>query len=164
MAFDLTLDSPAPRAAVLAAIGEDGREWRESVLPAALRQAGMFQVEATIRGDEFVMHVAGGRERGPPVELRGRVTDRPAGGSRVVARCALRPTYRWLAGLLAFGAVGLAYTDLTGALIVLGVAGLCLAIEWWRDERLTRSGNAEARYLAERLERAVAQAGVAHAG
>src|SRR5688572_11060542 len=72
---------------VLDAIRQDGREWRESVVPAELRSEGVIQVEVRVQPPSFTMRYlrtwyAG--EGGEPLQLRGRVTA-DSGGSLVVA-------------------------------------------------------------------------------
>ena len=79
------LISVAPAADVLEAIRRDLQEWRDFVIPPALRSLGVIRVEGTIRGARFELRYAGTSEEIPDVVLRGAVVARPDGGCEVVA-------------------------------------------------------------------------------
>jgi hypothetical protein len=157
MAFTLSLDSRAPVDAVLAAIREDTREWRESALPGDVRSLGHLQVQARIKEHRFTLGYQSTRFEHTPIELMGVVTA-VGQGSRVDASCG-RPAW-WIvpSALGGFGVIILASGGGSGSFLPLAAAA---AVGLWLRSRhlvVSREDNLEARYLAERLQRAVASA------
>jgi len=151
----IVIESPAPPEAVLAAIREDSREWRESVIPPALRKELRFRVNAGVRGDLFWVELPSGTNKFEQVSLRGVVSPAPGGGS------VLRATFQsgtsdccWLGVLgilLAFWSLPLGLVHIAAAV---GLKGL----DHLRDSRLSRARSATAAYLDQRLRAAVMRA------
>jgi len=149
-------DSPASAAAVLEAIRQDVREWRESVIPDALRSRGVFRVEGRVRGDRFELRYVGSFEHSPDVVLRGAVVARPEGGCDVVAAVGRPAGVFALPALLALlGVWELVRGGGFGSLALAGVVTVaCVAY----TETVSRRGARDAAYLVERLRQAVARA------
>lgn len=158
MSFNINIQTSASPAAVLSAVQDDLREWRESAIPAEARDSGVLRVYGTVRGNTFRLW-SGRRSRSftAPV-LSGRVLPTPGGGSNIVARCAPQP--RALLGV-PLVAVLLAWNILAGAdgsaivdLLLLGAffGGIHLVQSLAITPELTG-----ARLLATRLQNTVAR-------
>ena len=161
MAIELYLTSSAAPESVLAAIREDVREWRESVIPRNIREAGALQVVARINSPKFRLRFDRGWVRGrinDPLEVWGSVKSDGAAGAVVIARCGARGPGIFLSAVFALLAANSLLRDGGTAWWVwsLLAAGSAL-VDWVNDDRVTRS-NPEAEYLVERLEQAVASA------
>jgi hypothetical protein len=155
MAFTLSFDSPAPVDDVLAAIREETREWRESAMPEHLRALGHVKVFGRVKKHQFTLgYESTGADR-VPVELTGMVSPSDH-GSHIEAACG-RPS--WWIGSAVFAAVGIV-TGLaggSGGAIALTVACILGVILYARHASVSREASVEGRYLAERLERAIAR-------
>ena len=158
MTFTLERDSPALPGEVLEAIRSDAREWRESVLPPKLREGGVYGIAARIQGHAFTLYYEGGSEGWPDVSIRGMVTPLPEGGSRVSASVNLRRAA--FAGPLVFAGMGVVVwiSGGSGAVAAFVIAAALVGVNLVRKQGLSRQGSPEARYLAERLEAAIAAA------
>src|SRR5215217_3838390 len=120
MSFANVLESPAPPDRVVAAIGARASEWRDSALPAELRERGVIAVEARVRGHAFrLRYAAGYRRLGSDVALVGTVAPAAGGGSRVTARCGLGRSP--LAGGIALAAGAAIWALGAGPLLAAGV-------------------------------------------
>ena len=160
----LTLHSAASPTEVLAALRTHGGEWRESQIPDDLRRAGVVGVDCETRGSVGSLRYARTtRDLGPV--LSATVATDPTGGTRVDVRVGFRPVpYALFVAAGIFGAVG-SWMFAGSALVVLPpvmAGGLVLF-----NVMLVRQSNAallsrerEPAYLIERLERALASAGV----
>lgn len=157
MAIRISLDSAAAPEAVLDAIRADAREWRESLVPPELRQARVLGVRGSFRGHRFRLRYVRGLTgaRYDMLELRGTVAPQSGGGSRVTARCGRDAGLS--ASLAVLGALALWVwaSGGSGAGILVGVALVLGVVRLAADEGVTRETDAEARWLVERLERAV---------
>ena len=155
LAFTLTLESPAPVEEVLAAIREESREWRESAMPQDLRALGHVKVSSRVKGARFTLGYEPAEPDRVPIELVGQVVAFGA-GSRITATCG-RPS--WWIGSAVFSGVGDVVVLSGGAgglaafLIAAGLGAVC----WWRHTSVSWDSGIEGRYLAERLEHAVAR-------
>ena len=154
---EILLTSPASSAAVLDAIRQEVREWRESVIPPTLRSQGVVQVEGTIRGARFELRYAGSDEALPDVVLRGAVVARPEGGCEVVATLARSAGVFALPALIALlGVWDLVRGDGIGVLAFAGLVTVaCVAY----TETLSRRAMRDGAYLVDRLRQAVGRAG-----
>lgn len=161
MAIEIRLSSLAPPEAVLAAIREDAREWRESVIPRELWHVGVLQVVARLDPPRFQLRYDRRWQRseaGDPLRLHGRVVAGPEGGSVVTARVGARGPGYWLAAI--FVACALSNLVLGGGTawwVFVLLAAASAGIDWWNDSGVDRD-HAEAAYLLARLEQAVAAA------
>src|SRR4051812_18251197 len=80
------IDSPASPDAVLAAIADDMRDWRDPRIPPTLRELGLLRLDASVSGRSFkIACLCDGRMPVRP-ELRGTVESGLNGDTRVVAR------------------------------------------------------------------------------
>jgi hypothetical protein len=157
----IVIESPAPPEAVLAAIREESREWRDSVVPPELRDELWYRLTARVEGARFRLTLASNLERVETVTLRGAVLPGSGGGSVV------RGTFRgsspvfWvvigLSGALIFSA------DRAWGLALMGVGSLFASLDAWRGSRIELDHSAAAGFLAERLQAAVARAAAAPA-
>jgi hypothetical protein len=149
----IVIPSPAPPEAVLAAIREDGREWRESVVPQELREELRYRVEVRVKGDRFRLALPSRLEGPENVTLHGTVSPAPDGGSIVRTRFGSSSPMFWLV-IAGAGALTLA-ANLAWGLFLLAAAALFGGLDAWRGSRLDEESNAVAAYLAERLRAAV---------
>lgn len=156
MAKRVFLKSSAPASAILNAIRQDTREWRESAIPATLRADGVFQVEGSIRGSRFRMQYAAATQDRPNVVLDGAVATLSDGSTEVTATIRRRSAVFALPVLL--GVLGLwewyqsgTATVLVGAVVAFVTAAVYNEILPTRDVR-------GAEYLLARLRRAVDRA------
>jgi hypothetical protein len=152
----IVIPSPAPPEAVLAAIREDGREWRDSAVPPALREEVGHRVEVRVKGDRFRLTLPSRQEGPETVTLHGRVSPAPDGGSLVHLRFGSGSPMFWVviagAGALTFP------VNLGWGLFLLAAAALFGGVDAWRGSRLDEEGDPVAAYLAERLRAAVLRA------
>jgi hypothetical protein len=161
LAFEIDLTSSSSPEAVVAAIARDMHEWRESAIPDELRDKGIVQVEGRVHERGFKLYYVRRAFWGEYdfFELTGSVENTVGGGCQVRARCGkargLHTILIVLAGLAC--AVWLS-GGRAGAAVLLGMAAVVLLVRTVQDRAVTRSNDAEARYLAERLEQAVARA------
>ena len=155
LAFTLTLESPAPVQEVLAAIREETWEWRESAMPADLRARGHVKVSSQMKGPHFTLGYESTAPDRLPIELEGEVVAAGA-GSRIIATCG-RPS--WWIGPAVFSGAGvvLVLSGGAGGLVAFPIAAGLAAVLWWRHAGVTWDSAREGRYLAERLDRAVAR-------
>jgi GGDEF domain-containing protein len=158
VAADILIESPAPPWAVRAAIREDAREWRESVIPPTLRKELRYRVIARVKGDRFRMGLPShsSEEDVERVALMGMVSAAPDSGSivRATFRSGSPDWWTMVAGvgiLVTFWSVG-------WGLALLAAAGIEASLEHRRDSRLSPETSATAAYLAERLQGAVMRA------
>lgn len=99
MAFRLTFQIAAPMETVLAAMRDDCREWRESVIPPGLRDRHVFQIVGEIRRRRFTWYYDCGGWDGCPIEqLRGQVDPHPDGSSTLTVWCGV-PRTSWHSAL-----------------------------------------------------------------
>ena len=153
MAFTLVLESPASVETVQAAIREETREWREAVMPPDLRSLGHLQVASKFRAERFTLRYGSTQQDRVPIELVGVITPLEH-GSRIEATCG-RPS--WWIGPTVFCALGgiILFSGGTGGLVAVTVGGLTGLFLHSRHVAVSREG-LEGRYLADRLEKAVA--------
>jgi hypothetical protein len=154
VAARIVIESPAPPEAVLAAILEDAREWRESVVPPALRKE--YRVTARVEGDRFRLQLPKHLDTAEPVTLRGVVSPAPQGGSLI--RASFHSGGAKTALLL--GAVGIVLLiwSLPAGSLLLAWAAVDAAVQTWRASRLGPESSATTLYLADRLNAAVTAA------
>ena len=134
------------------------REWRESVLPPALRSVGVIQVTGKVDAHAFVLRYDAYPVRGvtlDDVDLHGRLADDTSGGTRV--EVTLRHDdglttmlVVWLVIVVAFG-----WFSLAGAFVALLMGGAIALDAWWRAQKAGRLVSLQRRYLMERLEHAL---------
>ena len=158
MGARIVIESPAAPSAVLAAIEENAREWRESVIPPALREELRYRVTARVKGDRFRLALPShsGEDDVERVTLLGIVSAAPDGGSIV------RATFRsgspdWWTIIAGVGVL-VVFWSLGWGLFILAVAGIEGSLEHRRDSRLSPETSPTAAYLAERLDAAVLRA------
>jgi len=151
----IVIPSPAPPEAVLAAIREDGREWRESVIPPALRGELRFRVAVLVQGERFRLELPSQLEHAEDVTLRGTVSPARGGGSVVRAGFQSDSPVFWMV-IAGAGALTLS-ANLAWGLFLMAAAALLGGLDAWRGSRLD-DGNPVAAYLAERLRTAVDRA------
>jgi len=171
MSIEIDLECPVPPAALLAAIREGARAWREQPLPDELQRRHLHRVEGRVVGSRFRLRFTrrwwqlDGDEWGA-AELRARVLATPTGGSRVIGECARTGGLGTAA--VALGAVALflwlAGADVAGAAFLVTLMAAIALVTFASGGRAMPSTDAEARYLVERLERVVAAAGARAAG
>ena len=154
-------DSTAAPEQVREALHAELREWRESVLPPALRNAGVLQVTGTVEGRTFVMRYDSTGIRGKPlddVELRGLITDGAGGGTRVVAALHHDDGLRTLMAVAIVVIAVIGWFSLAGAFVGVVFAGFLVLDAWWRAQRASRLVPLQRLYLIERLEHALRSA------
>lgn len=158
MAARIVIESPAAPQAVLDAIREDAREWRESVIPPALREESRYRMTARVKGDRFRLELPshGAEEDVERVTLRGMVSPAPGGGSVVRATFGTGAPDFW--SIAAVAGILLVVWNLSWGLIVLALAALSGGMDHARGSRLSPETSATAAYLAERLQAAVSRA------
>jgi hypothetical protein len=156
VAASIVIESPAAPHAVLAAIRDDGREWRESVIPPALRAELRHRVVTRVKGERFRLALPSGLEEAEHVTLRGMVSPAPGGGSVVRATFRSGAPEGWAAAAVA--GIGLAFWSLSWGMIILAAAAGFAGLDHWRTARLDPDTSATAAYLAERLRAAVSRA------
>ena len=150
------LKSSASASAILHAIRQDTREWRESAIPAKLRDDGVFQVEGSIRGSRFRMQYAAATQDRPNVLLDGAVATLPDGSTRVTATIRRRSAVFALPVLL--GVLGLWEWYRSGTATVLIAAVVAFVIAAVYNEILPARDVRGAEYLLARLRRTVDRA------
>ena len=160
MAIDVTLESPAPPAAVLASIRRLAGEWRESKIPAALREDRVLAIEGYVEGAKFrFAYMRRWYWRGESeLDVRGTVRSGPNGGSIVTVHCG---TGSRLAALfsLAFGAVAVwFFRGGWQGWAFLGIVVVLAAVTWRGEAGITRVSHPQADYLVRRIEAAVTAA------
>lgn len=153
------LHSAATAAEVADALRAELREWRESLLPPGLRNAGVIQVTGEVDAHSFVFRYDAYPVRGRPlddVELRGRLTH-DTGKRGTIVKATLHHDdglatmlVVWLVVLVAIG-----WFSLTGAFVTL-VMGSAFALHaWWLAQKAKGLVSLQRRYLMERLEHAL---------
>jgi hypothetical protein len=161
MTIRLMRTSLAPPNAVLDAIRENTREWRESAVPPAMRELGVLQVISWISapGFEILALRNRGRTDGDYLRVKGTVRTTASGGSLIEADCGWS-NRRWISPVL-FGVVGLGSvlfgSDGRVTLFCFLVATVTAIIGFLRGDALTRS-NPLAAYLITRFEESIAAA------
>jgi hypothetical protein len=161
MAFSLTFTTRASPADVLDAIKHRAAYWQESQTPPPLRDAGVLRVRAELRGQTFALDLdtMGLRGRGISyASLSGQVTVRE-GCTVVEARVGLPKAFRrYPFGLLVMGALFLwkGTAPIPSAAFFVVMAMLLYAWYGAWDARISRENDTGARFLAERLETAMA--------
>jgi hypothetical protein len=162
MATHLVIESPVSPEAVLVAIREDAREWRESVIPPELREEGRYRVTARVKRDRFELDLPPADEDAEQVTLRGRVSPAAGGGSIVRASfISGRPEF-WIV-IAGAGALVL-FSSLSWGLFLLAAAAVEVGLGEWRNSRLSEARSPTAAYLAGRLRSAVLNASAVTAG
>lgn len=160
MGLPVRFHTSASPEAVIAAIREDGRRKRGSIMPPSLRKQGVRGMQARISGDRFTLKVKVGQysEYAPAARLRARVLPGEDGGSVIAGECTAGDE----AGYFAFFGLGLALLftslrDLGGVILFFTVAvGVGFLIE---ERRIERGDDEVARYLTSRLEATLASLG-----
>jgi len=152
----IVIPSPAPPEAVLAAIRDDGREWRESAVPPELREELRYRVEVRVKGDRFRLELPSRLEGPENVALHGRVSPAPGGGSVVHTWFRSSSPMFWVV-IAGAGALTL-FANLAWGLVLLAASALLGGLDQWRGSRLDEESSPVAAYLAERLRAAVARA------
>ena len=158
LAMALLAPFAAAPAAVAAALRAELREWRESVLPAALRDAGVLQVTGTVDERSFVLRYDAMAVRGRPlddVELRGQLIAAPTGGTRVAATLRHDDGLGTLALVWMVVLVAIGWFSLAGAFVVLVFGSALMLHAWWYAQRASRLVALQRHYLVERLEHAL---------
>jgi hypothetical protein len=156
VAAGMVIESPAPPEAVLAAIREDGREWRESAIPPALREELRFRIAVLVQEDRFRLELPSQLEDAEDVTLRGTVSPARGGGSVVRARFQSDSPVFWMV-IAGAGALTLS-ANLAWGLFLMAASALFGALDTWRGSRLDEDSSPVAAYLAERLRAAVVRA------
>ncbi|MEO6210154.1 MAG: hypothetical protein ABIQ10_08535 [Gemmatimonadaceae bacterium] len=163
VAIALRIESPLTPEVILEAIRDDGREWRESVIPADLRKNGVLKVDVRIRGSDVRMRYEWGI--GAPsfdtLELRGTVSTGANGGSLVLARSGRNSGLAGSIATLLVISVLLWFRESKGWGAPLFLALVIGIVRFISDSEVTRQKDPAARYLAERLEGAVTSANTA---
>jgi hypothetical protein len=176
MGFRLAFDIEAPAETVLAALRENTREWRESVIPSELRARHVVQVAGTLTRRRFRWCFdCAGRHPCPDVVLRGEVEPRPGGRSVMRVWCGRAgppwpATLRYALGVaVLIGALfviedgvpstipevwGMAKALGWIAVILVGATALSNLFRWDRTDVTSEP----ARYLVERLRTSIAEA------
>jgi hypothetical protein len=150
----------AAPALVAAALRDELREWRESVLPSALRSAGVLQVTGDVDERAFVLryHSVSVRRRTPDdVELRGRLVDSASGGTVVSTAVhhsngLVTMVAVWIALLVVIG-----WFSLEGAFVCALFGSMVALHAWWRAQ--ARGARSAAAPLSRRAPRARASSG-----
>ncbi|MFL5383524.1 MAG: hypothetical protein ACJ8GN_13485 [Longimicrobiaceae bacterium] len=151
----IVIESPAPPEAVLAAIREDSREWRESVIPRALRKELRFRVNTGVNGNQFWLQLPSSSDDAEHVTLRGVVSPAPGGGSVIRATFQSGSSdFYWLCGL----GILVAFWSLPWGLGLIAAGVGFAGLDHLHDSRLSRETSALAAYLDERLRAAVMRA------
>ena len=154
----LELHTSATVAQLAAALRAELREWRESVLPPALRSAGVLQVTGKVEPRAFVLRYDAYPTRNRPlddVELRGRLVDGANGGTVVEATLRhddglVTMLVVWLVVLVVIG-----WFSLASAFVVLLFGGMIAVHAWWQAQKAKAIVPLQRRYLMERLEHAL---------
>jgi hypothetical protein len=161
MAFSLTFTTRASPADVLDAIKHRAAYWQESQTPLPLRAAGVLRVRAELRGQNFALDLGtmGLRGRGISyASLSGQVTFREA-CTVVEARVGLPKAFRrYPFGLLVMAALFLwkGTAPIPSAALFVVMSMLVYASHRAWDARISRENDPGGRFLAERLETAMA--------
>jgi hypothetical protein len=161
MAGGIAIQSPAPPEAVLAAIREDSREWRDSVVPPALRNELWYRLTVRVRGERFRYVLASNLEQVETVALHGGVSPAPGGGSIIHGTFRGSSPIFWVL-IAGVGALILPSEPAWGLALV-GVGALLAGWDAWRGSRIELDHSAASGFLLERLEAAVARAAAATA-
>lgn len=158
MAIERQWHVAASSEAVLDALRENTRQWRESLIPRPLWKGGVLQVIGEYSPPAFRLRYdrrwyAG--EGGDPLELRGEVNPNPEGGTDVRVRCGKRAGI-WVAPIaLACLALLVVWSSLWSAVFFLLVAVILWAGQSIGDSALKAGSNAEADYLVARVDEAL---------
>jgi hypothetical protein len=161
MAYTLQINSAAPPPRVLEAIRSLNKEWRGASLPPELRARGAQWIQARTRKDRFKVSYGSNWEATPPVVIEGVVRAGVNGSSAVTAKVGYGrfrqagPAIFFILGIWAIQSV-----DAWGCLLV-AIAGLMAVWYEWQHFAVTPAADIEAAFLAEKLERTVADAGAA---
>ena len=161
MAIEINRTSSASAVRVLEAIAVEGKEWRESLVPDELREAGILQVRTEVKRHTFKFHLVRRSQPGPhgdPLELTGVVEAQSDGRSVIRGSCGKRGNLQVVLALI--GLAGIAAAIFAPEdLVVVAVLGFgALVFVYVNDHSVDRQGNAQARYLVERLEHALSAA------
>ena len=164
VAIDLTLDSPSPPDAVLASIARSAGAWRESEIPATLRQHRVIGVDGTVDGSTFRFSLVRRwywRGEGS-LHVRGTVRPRD-GGSVVQIHCGIDSPIGLVDFLLGAFVLWVLLSDLRSGMFVTLVFGVAAIVTRASNSRISRLTHPEADYLVRRVETAVAVAAAASA-
>jgi hypothetical protein len=159
MAFDRHWHVAVPPETVFAALRENTREWRESVIPRDVWASGVLQVIGEYSPPRFRLRYDRRWQRsrgGDPMELRGEVVRGANGGADIHVRCGLTAGI-WVAPvvLMAIGTAML-WSSIAEASLFWGIAVLMGGWQQVRDSRVTAGSDREADYLVARVEQALA--------
>lgn len=150
MTFKIELVTDAERSEVLRAIQADLREWRESLLPPAIRKRGVTHLVGSVNGGDFTIRVSPERRSYSTVSAHGTVQHRPGGGS--VIRATVRTKFPLVLIVLTCG-VAIVAAEVAAWI----VPGIMLGAYLVSNAFLSRN-DPEAAYLDLRLRGAVARA------
>ena len=160
MAIDITLRSRASPEAVLFSIQALGGEWRESSIPAFLRQNRVIGVDSTVNGKRYrVALVRRWYWKGERVlHVRGVVGKDEGGGSEVEVHCGIdSPRTDWVVGALLLFLM-IFVSSWRDRIIVLLFGAITMVINHYSNGRISRERDPEADYLVRRVEAAVTKA------
>lgn len=162
----LSLQVPQPPEAVMSALREDARDWRESRIPREIRRGGVLGLTSTFTAAGMLLDYHrdgyGPLDRSAPLRLRATVA--ADGGGSVVRVTVSRTRSPWLSliGTVIFVVVATAFLQLP-ALLATALSIVLVAFNYWfvRDaERgIERSSDPEVDYLIRRVEEALVPLG-----
>lgn len=169
MGFRQTIEVTAPMDVVLAAIRDDAREWRESVIPPELREQHVVGITGELSRRRFEWsYDCAGYDGGPDVILRGIVEPRPDRTSTVRVWCGIpRPDWPTLIIYALLGGLALSLlTEWPASWDDVGAAArtaLMLAsgivvttwLSWIVRPAITFKSDHATRYLVQRLRQAL---------
>ena len=161
MAYTLQIKSAAPPPRVLEAIRSLNQERRDSSLPPELRARGAQWIRARTRKHRFTISYGSNWEAKPSVVIEGVVREAANGSSAVTAKVGYGRFRQVGAAIFCIlGIWGIQSGDAWGYLL-LGMTGLMAVWYEWQHFAVAPAADTEAAFLAEKLERTVADAGAA---
>jgi hypothetical protein len=161
MAYTLHIKSAAPPLRVLEAIRRLNQERRDSSLPAELRARGAQWIRARTRKDRFTISYGSNWEANPPVVIEGVVREAVNGSSAVIAKVGYGRFRQAGAVICCLLGIWVVQSGHPGGYLLVALAGLMGVWYEWQHFAVAPAANMEAAFLAEKLERTVADAGAA---
>jgi hypothetical protein len=161
MAYTLEIKSAAPPLRVLEAIRSLNQEGRDSSLPPELQARGAQWIRARTRKDRFTLSYGSNWEAKPAVVIAGMVREAANGSSAITAKVGYGRFRQ--AGAALFCILGVWGIQSGGAwgYLLLGIAGPMALWCEWQHFAVAPAADEEAAFLAEKLERSIADAGAA---
>lgn len=155
MSRDFRITTSVPSRSVVEALGESLKEWRESAIPAAVRDQGALRVTGSLTGNRFVLAYDHRYRPYRFVRVTGSVVDGPNGGAVVIGRVGATTYPLFLAPVFLAGGLLDWFRDGVAGPLLVGV-GAALVIGEWLVR--TRSGSDPASlHLVAHLEAVVAR-------